>query len=71
MMRNLIDPGGYYPPGFDGYLPGERPSTATYDDNDAICNCCGRPFFFPADRRYATTCDDCWDDEIDADGGEE
>jgi len=66
-MRSLIDPTGFYPPGFAGWLPGEK-AEASYADCDAHCNDCDTPFYaydgyHEGDK---SICSDCWDDEIDA-----
>ena len=69
---NGADFGWYYPPGFDGYLPGETPAQEKQDAEfdypaiDATCEVCACGFFYSPGRADAIVCDDCWDDEIDA-----
>lgn len=66
---SLIDPGGYYPPGFDGYLPGEA---RDHEDGSAdyfICEVCGEGILHEQSGESDTLCNDCWDEEIDAEGG--
>ena len=56
--------GWHYPPGFDGYLPGERTST------DAVCDICEQDFYYSLGRTDRPVCDLCWDDEISLAQGE-